>query len=124
MHIKTKKRWRQRLSWLAMVCLVVPLVKLIAFFKVRHTLKQSFNTPEERVAHYLRLEYGEDAADPDSLQASDLTYLGQFEVNGYPTDYWRYPTSDNSPAYATMTLRDGTTELSMTDDPPTGKRLN
>jgi hypothetical protein len=124
MHPKTKKRWRQRVSWLAMVCFVVPLVKLMALFRVRHTLQQSFNTPEEWVANYLRLEYGEDATDPDSLQASDLSYLGRFEVNGCPTDYWQYPTSDKTPAYATMTMRDGTTELSMTDEPPTGERLS
>ena len=78
-------------------------------------------TPEEWVAEYLRLEYGEDAEDPDSLQASDLTYLGRFNVDGYPTDYWQYQTSDQ-PAYATMTMRDGTATLSMTDDPPLGER--
>lgn len=82
------------------------------------------NTPEEWVADYLRLEYGEDATEPDSLQAADLTYLGRFDVNGYATDYWQYFTSDNTPAFATMTIRDDTTALSMTDNPPTGKRLN
>lgn len=80
-------------------------------------------TPEEWVAEYLRLEYGEDAEDPDSLQASDLTYLGRFQVDGYPTDYWQYPTSEE-PAYATMTMREGGTALSMTDTPPTGERLS
>lgn len=80
-------------------------------------------TPEEWVVEYLRLEYGEDAEDPDSLQASDLTYLGRFNVDGYPTEYWQYPTSD-LPAYATMTMRDGTTALSITDEPPSGESLS
>lgn len=75
------------------------------------------------MAEYLRLEYGEVAEDPDSLQASDLSYLGRFNVDGYPTDYWQYPTSDK-PAYATMTMSDGTTALSMTDAPPAGERLS
>lgn len=84
-----------------------------------HQLK----TPEEWVAEYLRLEYGEDADDPDSLQASDLNYLGRFHVDGHPTDYWQYPTSDE-PAYATMTMHDGSMALSMTDEPPTGEHLS
>lgn len=81
-----------------------------------------FKTPEENVAAYLQLEYGEDAEDPASLQVSDLTYLGRFNVDGRPTDYWQYPTS-GKPAYATMTIREGSTALSMTDEPPTGERL-
>jgi len=124
LHPKTKKYWRGRLVKLLMLCFVVPFVKLITFFKVRRTLKQPFNTPEEWVAHYLRLEYGEDVSDPDSLKASDLTYLGRFNVNGQPTDYWQYPTSDNTPAYATMTHDERGTALSMTDEPPTGERLS
>jgi hypothetical protein len=120
LHPKVKKRWRNWLTRLAMVCFIVPLVKLIAFFRVQHPRVLKLNTSEEQVAEYLRLEYGEVAEDPDSLQASDLSYLGRFNVDGYPTDYWQYPTSDQ-PAYATMTMRDGTTELSMTDEPPSGE---
>jgi hypothetical protein len=123
LHPKTRKRWVNWLSRLVMVCLVVPLVKLIAFFKVMHIRVSKSKTREEWVAEYLRLEYGEDATDPASLKASDLTYLGRFEVKGYVTDYWQYPTSDNIPAYATMTLHNGTTALSMTDEPPTGEQL-
>lgn len=80
-------------------------------------------TPEESVAAYLRLEYGEDAEDPASLQASDLTYLGRFNVDGHPTDYWQYPTSDK-PAYATMAVWKDSSVLSMTDEPPSGERLS
>lgn len=76
------------------------------------------------MADYLRLEYGEDAEDPDSLKASDLIYLGRFIVNGHPTDYWQYPTSDNTPAYATMTMHESGSALSMTDEPPSGERLS
>lgn len=120
---KTKKRLHNWLAWLLMVSLVVPLVKLIAFFKVRHLGMFKSKTPEQWVIEYLRLEYGEDASDPDSLQVSDLIYLGRFNVDGSPTDYWQYPTSDK-PAYATMTISEGSTALSMTDAPPTGERLS
>jgi len=123
LHPKVKKRWRNWLSRLLMVFLVVPLIKFIALLKLKFSNMRNPNTPEEQVAAYLRLEYGEDAEDPDSLQISDLTYLGRFNVDCYPTDYWQYPTSDQ-PAYATMTMRDGTTELSMTDEPPSGERLS
>lgn len=123
LHPKVKKRWRNWLARLAMVSFIVPVIKLIVFFRVRHPSMLKLKTPEEWVIEYLRLEYGEDSDDPDSLQASDLTYLGRFDVEGYPTDYWQYPTSDQ-PAYATMTMRDGTTELSMTDEPPSGERLS
>lgn len=123
LHPKVKKRWRNWLARLAMVSFIVPVIKLIAFFRVRHPSMFKLKTPEEWVIEYLRLEYGEDAEEPDSLQISDLSYLGRFDVEGYPTDYWQYPTSDQ-PAYATMTMRDGTTELSMTDEPPSGERLS
>jgi hypothetical protein len=120
---KAKKRWLKRLFWLAMMCFVVPLIKLIAFFKVRHMRAPEYKTREEWVADYLRLEYGEDADDPSSLKASDLKYLGRFDVNGSPTDYWEYPTS-GKPAYATITMRADGEALSMTDDPPTGEQLS
>jgi len=123
LHPKTKKRWLKWLSRLAMVFLVVPLVKLIAYFKVRHIRSSKSETCEERLAAYLRLEYGEAVADPASLKASDLKYLGRFNVDGWPTDYWEYPTSDK-PAYATITINEDGEMLSMTDDPPTGERLS
>lgn len=123
LHPKVKKRWRNWLSRLLMVFLVVPLIKFIALLRLKFSNMRISNTPEEQVVAYLRLEYGEVADDPDSLQVSDLTYLGRFSVDGYPTDYWQYPASDQ-PAYATMTMRDGTTALSMTDEPPSGERLS
>lgn len=123
LHPKVKKRWHNWLSRLLMVFLVVPLIKFIALLRLKFSSMRNPITPEEQVAAYLRLEYGEVAEDPDSLQVSDLTYLGRFNEDGYPTDYWQYPTSDQ-PAYATMTMRNGTSELSMTDEPPTGERLS
>ena len=50
------------------------------------------NTDEEWLADYLRLEYGEKETDPDSLKSSDLTFVGEFVVNGVTTRYWSYPT--------------------------------
>lgn len=123
LHPKVKKRWRNWLSRLLMVFLVVPLIKFIALLRLKFFHVRNLHSPEEQVAAYLRLEYGEVAEAPDSLQVGDLTYMGRFNVDGYPTDYWQYPTSDQ-PAYATMTMRDGTTAISMTDEPPSGERLS
>lgn len=51
------------------------------------------DTYEEWLARYLRLEYGEDENDPQSLKASDLSYVGEFVIDGVPTKFWSYPTS-------------------------------
>lgn len=49
---------------------------------------------EEWLADYLRLEYGEDENDPDSVKAEHLVYEGQYLIKGIKTKYWKYPTSD------------------------------
>jgi hypothetical protein len=123
LHPKTKKCWLNRFFWLVMVCLVVPLVKLVAFFKVRHIRSKKSESREERLVAYLRLEYGEDEADPASIKVSDLTYIGCFNVNGSSVYYWQYPTSDK-PAYATITISEAGEAASMTDEPPIGERLS
>jgi hypothetical protein len=121
LHPKTKKRWLKWFFWLVMVCLIVPFVKLIAFFKVRYIRAKKSESREEWLAAYLRLEYGEVEADPTSIKASDLTYLGCFNLNGDLVHYWQYPTS-GEPAYATITISEAGETASMTDAPPTGEQ--
>jgi hypothetical protein len=123
LHPKTKKCWQKWFWRLAMSCLVVPLVKLFAFFKVRHIRSKKSESHEEWLAAYLRLEYGEDEADPASIKASDLIYIGCFNVNGNLVHYWQYPTSDK-PAYATITVSESGEAASMTDEPPIGEQLS
>ena len=51
------------------------------------------NDPErlDAIVNYLHLEYGEDPNAPDSLQKSELKYVGLFIYEGKPTHYWWYP---------------------------------
>jgi hypothetical protein len=51
-------------------------------------------TDEEWLAEYLRLEYGESWFSFSSLKARHLKYLGEHTMDGIPTKYWSYPTSD------------------------------
>ncbi len=46
---------------------------------------------EKRIVEYLRLEYGEDASDPNALQIPDIAYVGEKEINGVILHCWSYP---------------------------------
>ena len=72
---------------------------------------------EERLADYLRLEYGEDKNDPKSIKASDLKYIGKFVIDGTITEYWSYPTSC-APMWATIEIIDDKDCASTTSVPP------
>jgi len=74
-------------------------------------------TDEEWLADYLRLEYGEDESDPDSIKASDLTYVGEFVVDGVPTKYWSYPTS-KEPGWVTIEEHGEQRSANMTSTAP------
>ncbi len=74
-------------------------------------------TDEEWLADYLRLEYGEDVNDPDSVKASDLKYIGEFVIDGIVTEYWSYPTS-GEPMWAIIQIIDDRDCASMTNIPP------
>lgn len=72
---------------------------------------------EEWLADYLRLEYGEDINDAESIKASDLIYVGHFVIDGVATDYWSYPTS-GEPSWAIIEKIDDRDCASMTSNPP------
>lgn len=74
-------------------------------------------TYAEWLVEYLRLEYGEDEDDPDSIKASDLKYVGEFMIDGVKTRYWSYPTS-GEPAWATIEFLPDGECAGMTDVPP------
>ncbi|MBW0145870.1 hypothetical protein [Marinobacter arenosus] len=75
-------------------------------------------TNEEWIADYLRLEYGEDTDDPDSVKAEDIKHIGHFIIDGVPTDYFTYPQSGTPYMWAIIETIDGRDCVSMTSVPP------
>lgn len=74
---------------------------------------------KSEIARYLRLEYGESARDKDSVKARDLKFDGEFVIDGVPTQFWRYPSSNpKKPQWATVERLEQMYCLGMTGDPP------
>ncbi|HEX5130380.1 MAG TPA: hypothetical protein VFV90_11570 [Usitatibacter sp.] len=70
------------------------------------------------LASYLRLEFGESFWQWDSVKPWHLKYLGEYVIDGVPTRYWRYPTSDGKPRYATVERFEDSICLGMTEEDP------
>ena len=87
---------------------------------VEHPVALPANIKSE-IARYLRLEYGESARAKDSLKARNLEFAGEFVIDGVPTQFWSYPSSNpKKPMWATVERLDGSYCLGMTDKrPPT-----
>ncbi|SMC29926.1 hypothetical protein SAMN02745857_04269 [Andreprevotia lacus DSM 23236] len=43
----------------------------------------------QEIVDYVRQEFGEDPADPASLQPEQVAYRGEFDLDGVPTHYWQ-----------------------------------
>lgn len=85
---------------------------------VRYPVELPGNIKSE-IARYLRLEYGESARDKGSVKARDLAFEGEFVIDGVPTQFWRYPTSNpKKPSWATVERFDDSYCLGMTGDRP------
>ena len=85
---------------------------------VEHPVALPANIKSE-IARYLRLEYGESARDKDSLKARDLQFAGEFVIEGVPTQFWSYPSSNpKKPMWATVERFDDSYCLGMTDKRP------
>ena len=54
---------------------------------------------ERELPRYLRREFGQSLFDVDSIEAADLTYLGQFLEGGKTVYYWRVPHKQKSVTY-------------------------
>jgi hypothetical protein len=54
---------------------------------------------ERELAHFIRREFGESIYDEGSLKASDLEYLGIFDMEEGPTHFWKIP-SNNKELFA------------------------
>jgi hypothetical protein len=87
---------------------------------VVHPVGLPLNIASE-IANYLRLEYGETARGKNSVKARNLRFEGEFVVDGVPTQFWRYPTSDSSKRrWATVERFDDSYHLGTTSEPPPG----
>lgn len=76
-------------------------------------------TIRSQLAHYLRLEYGEDHKDKSSIKAKDLSFDGEFVIDGVPTQFWRYPSSDpQGYNWATVERFEDNCVLGFADEPP------
>ena len=77
-------------------------------------------TSQEWIADYLRLEFGEDKSNSESVKAEDIKHLGNFIINGISTDYFTYPQSGEAYMWATIETLDGRDCAGMTSAPPPG----
>jgi hypothetical protein len=68
------------------------------------------------IAGYLRREYGESWWQRGAIRARNLTFVGEYVIDGVPTQYWAYPSSE--PMWATVERFDDSYCLGMTDDAP------
>lgn len=85
---------------------------------VKHPAELPGNIKTE-IARYLRLEYGESAHDKNSVKARDLKFVGEFIIDGVPTQFWEYPTSNpKKPNFATVERFDGSYCLGMSCNLP------
>jgi hypothetical protein len=55
---------------------------------------------ERELPRYLRRELGQSLFDADSMQASDLTYVGEFMEGDTTVHYWRVPQAQATDTYA------------------------
>lgn len=71
------------------------------------------------VVAYLNLEFGESSDGLGVLTDKDLTWEGEFLLDGVPTQYWRFPTSvPAGAAWATVGRYSDHYVLGMTTTPP------
>ncbi|WP_415894379.1 hypothetical protein ACMXYN_08440 [Neptuniibacter sp. PT8_73] len=75
-------------------------------------------TDKQWIADYLRLEFGEDESDPDSVKAEEIKHIGHFIINGTPTDYFTFPQSGDSYMWAIIEKTEVGNCAGMTSTPP------
>ena len=71
---------------------------------------------EENIVAYLRLEFGEDEGDAETIEVSDLKYIGEIEKDGIVTRYWSFPSTP--PTWATVEFNGKRRTFGMTTEPP------
>lgn len=76
------------------------------------------------LARYLRLEFGESPRSTKSVKASNLEFVGEFVVDGVPTQYWSFPNSAPPRVWAIVERFDDHIGLATTTrrPPRTGRR--
>jgi hypothetical protein len=87
---------------------------------VRHPVELP-KTIRAQIAAYLRREFGESAKDKGSLKARDLQFNGEYDIDGVPTQFWRYPNS--KPSWASVERFDDHYELGIAMTAPPQDKL-
>lgn len=72
-----------------------------------------------QLAAYLRLEYGESFWSRRGLKPWQLRFDGEHVIDGVPTQFWRYPSSEGH-SWASVERLDDTICLGFADGPPPG----
>jgi hypothetical protein len=72
---------------------------------------------ETQIISYLSLEYGSYEG-ASKLEADDLTYEGEFLIDGKQVKYWRFPCSTRSGCWAKVESYESSYLISMTTDIP------
>lgn len=72
---------------------------------------------EQEILKYLHLEYGEDPNDPSSLKLGDISYDGEYEIDGIKMHYFTYPLHDGR-SWVSIEPYGGSYLISMTTNAP------
>jgi len=77
-----------------------------------------YETDEEWIANFIRVEYGQDIKTATSVKASDIKLLGEFIINDVVTDYFSYPHT-GEPSWIIIEVIDDKEDcISITNTPP------
>lgn len=75
---------------------------------------------DAEIIEYLNLEYASYQS-AEKLSTSDLSYEGEYEIDGKKVKYWKYPCSEKNGCWATVEPYDDGYMISMTTSLPKKK---
>ena len=72
---------------------------------------------ETQIIDYLNQEYGA-YEEQEMLRETDLTYVGEYVVDGRSTRFWSFPCSTEPGCWATVEEYESSYLISVTTEPP------
>jgi hypothetical protein len=72
---------------------------------------------EHEIIEYLNVEYGI-YQEIEKIKKSDLSYVGEFVINGKSINYWEYPCSTEPKCWATVEPYEDSYLISITTHQP------
>jgi hypothetical protein len=82
-----------------------------------HPVDEKPRSLKGQVLQYLHLEFGESPRDPDALKLSDLSYEGEYVVEGVRKRFWSFPGARGR-RYATVAFRGKGYSIGATNEVP------